>query len=290
MKSLAVLLFLSLGWGVAWAEEAAPAADAGRSEFVFARGGLHVEVRYYVPPGAASNSPVVFVMHGMKRNGETYLDEWMPYADQCHFVLVVPEFSELEFPGSRGYQDGNLFTAQGQPNGRDKWTYTMIEPIFDEVRHRSGNTSEQYSIYGHSAGAQFVNRFIAFVPQARVIRAVSANAGSYLMPDAGQAFPFGFGHSGLGGDDLRAFLGKPLVVLLGTADNDPNHSELSHAPGAEAQGPHRLARGNFFFTSGQKEAAALDTPFGWTLSLAPDVAHSDKGMAPFAIKCLFPER
>jgi hypothetical protein len=84
-------------------------------------------------------------------------------------------------------------------------------------------------------------------------------------------------------------LGRPLVVLLGTADTDPHHKDLPHTPQADAQGPYRLARGRCFFACGQKAAAEIAAPFGWTLSLAPGIAHSDKGMAPFAVKCLFPE-
>ncbi len=292
MKLLAPLfLLLAASLGHLPAQDAPAPSDSGPTlnQFLFEQGGRHVPVRYYLPAGATPDAPVLIVMHGVKRNAETYLHEWTGYADQCHFLLIVPEFSEAEFPGSRGYQDGNLATSNGQPLPRDQSTYNMIEPIFDQVCQRTGNTSQQYSIYGHSAGAQFVHRFVAFVPQARILHAVSANAGSYLLPDATQAFPFGFARSGLGDDALRAFLAKPLIVLLGTADIHPDDPELPHEPGADAQGPYRLERGKNFFASGQSAAATLGTPFGWTLSFAPDIGHSDKGMAPFAVKLLFPQ-
>ena len=57
---------------------------------------------------------------------------------------------------------------------------------------------------------------------------------------------------------LKAMLQRPLVVLLGTADTDPNHPELRRTPEAMVQGPHRFARGNFFYTAGQQGPHARD--------------------------------
>jgi poly(3-hydroxybutyrate) depolymerase len=268
---------------------APPEQASVRSDFVFEQGGKQVKVRYVVPEGYTPSSPIVFVLHGILRNGEQYLDDWIPYAEERHFLLVVPEFSQQEFPGARGYQDGNLTTSAGNPLPRESWSYSMIEPIFDVVRERCHSKRERYSIYGHSAGAQFVHRFLCFALRTRILRAVSANAGSYMVPDASKEFPYGFGGLGPGKAGLRAALAQPLVVLLGTADIDPHHKDLPHSPEAEAQGPFRLARGEYFFACGKNAAAALQAPFGWTLYFAPGVAHSDKGMAPFALKCLLPD-
>jgi poly(3-hydroxybutyrate) depolymerase len=291
MKTPVLLLLLAglLTQQVARASDEPTGWPRGRNEFVFEQGGKHVTVRYFVPDGFAADSPVVFVMHGVNRDGGKYLDDWIPYSRERRFLLIVPEFSEAEFPGSRGYQDGNLSARTGLPNPPKAWTYNMIEPIFDAVRARCHSTSAGYFIYGHSAGAQFVSRFTCVAPGARILRAVSANAGSYMLPDASEDFPYGFGGAGPGKAGLRAALGRPLVVLLGTADTDPHHKDLPHTPQADAQGPYRLARGRCFFACGQKAAAEIAAPFGWTLSLAPGIAHSDKGMAPFAVKCLFPE-
>ncbi len=110
-----------------------------------------------------------------------------------------------------------------------------------------------------------------------------------MLPEATQHFPYGVGGLGPGRAGLRAALAQPLVVLLGTADTDPHHKDLPHSPEAEAQGSFRLARGKFFFASGEKAAAAMQAPFGWTLAFTPGVGHSDRGMAPFALKCLLPD-
>jgi len=258
----------------------------GRGQFVFEQGGHHIVVRYYVPCGSLENMPVIFVMHGMLRNGATYLEDWIPYAQKYNFLLIVPEFSENEFPHDRGYPFGNVTSQSGRPIRREQWSYGMIEPIFDVVREQTGNRSLQYCIYGHSAGAQFVERFVCMVPQARILRAACANASCYMVPDLGRAFPYGFGGTQLGEEGMRKALGCPLVVLLGTADTNPHHKELTHTLGADAQGPNRLERGKYFFAYGERAATALNTSFGWKILFAPGVGHSDKGMAPYAIKCL----
>jgi hypothetical protein len=89
---------------------------------------------------------------------------------------------------------------------------------------------------------------------------------------------------------LRAAFARPLVVLLGEADIDPQSSALRHTPEADAQGLFRFARGNYFYARAQTEAAALKVPFCWTLATAPGIAHSNKGMAPFAVRQLFPKQ
>ena len=45
---------------------------------------------------------------------------------------------------------------------------------FVTVKAATGNRSERYHLYGHSAGAQFVHRFLYFMPDARVAKAVAA--------------------------------------------------------------------------------------------------------------------
>ncbi|MDB6127817.1 MAG: hypothetical protein JWM35_1713 [Verrucomicrobia bacterium] len=257
--------------------------------FVFEQAGRHVPVWYFQPKSAGANAPVVFVMHGVKRNAEDYLRDWAPYAEKRNFLLVVPEFSTAEFPGDEGYNYGNTVRADGSAVPRAEWSFSMIEPIFDAVRSRTGNLSERYFIFGHSAGAQFVQRFVFFVPTSRVAHAVAANAGWYMLPDPSLAFPYGLAGTPVSSADVRRALGESVTILLGTADIDPKHKMLRHTLEAEAQGPHRFARGQYYFAHARAAAAELKTPFGWSLATAPGVAHSDQGMTPFAVDCLFPE-
>ena len=166
----------------------------------------------------------------------------------------------------------------------------MIEPIFAAVRERAGLHAQDYAIFGHSAGAQFVQRFLYFVPGAHVRQAIAANAGWYMLPDRRVRFPYGLAGTPVTETDLRRALTRPLVVLLGTADTNPRHRMLRHTPEADAQGPHRFARGQFFMARAQAAAAAMEVKLAWTLATAPGVAHSERGMTPYALKCLFPDK
>ena len=260
-----------------------------RGSFPFEQGGHQLTVWHYRPAAATAEAPVLFVLHGVGRNAEDYLNDWIAQADLHNFLLVVPEFSKAEFPGEEAYNSGNLFDAAGQLRPREQWSFNMIEPIFDQVRAQLGSRRLDYLIYGHSAGAQFVQRFLYFVPQARVTRAVAANAGWYMLPELATPFPYGLKGTPADAVALRTAFTRPLVILLGEADTDEQHQSLRHTPESDAQGLYRLARGQYFFARAQAAAAALQAPFRWTLATVPGVAHVNKDMAPFAARRLFSE-
>ena len=266
---------------------AAAGAAAAHQHIQYTQAGKHVTVWYYQPAPATPDTPVVVVMHGVGRNGEDYLADWIPFAQARTFLLVVPEFSKAEFPGDEGYNYGNMVDKAGHFLPRDQWSFSMIEPAVAAVREHTGNRTQTYRMYGHSAGAQFAQRFIYFVPAAHLSRVVVANAGWYMLPDMTTAFPYGLKDTPATKGDLRHALSLPVVVLLGTADVDPKAKALRHTPEAEAQGAYRFARGHYFFAHAEAAAHALNVPFVWRLATAPNIAHSDPGMAPFAAEQLF---
>jgi hypothetical protein len=262
---------LSFGVDDGLAGKAGPGPEklnSGAGRFEFQRADKTVPVWYYLPEN----------------------DEWTPYARKYGFILVAPEFSDAAFPGGNSYSVGGTTDGKGNPRPREQWSFSYIEPIFDAVKAATGNRSERYSLFGHSAGAQFVHRFLYFVPEARVAKAVAANAGWWTMPDPAFDFPYGLRGSAVDEAALKNMLQRPLVVLLGTADTDPEDVHLRRTAGALAEGPNRLARGQAFFEAGKRRAEALGVPLGWQLETAPGVAHSDSGMAAFAVKWLFGDK
>jgi poly(3-hydroxybutyrate) depolymerase len=271
--TLALLLLIIALFAVPQSQAAPLAPGAGR--FEVSHGGRTIPVWYFLPENARADAPVLIVMHGVNRDADRYRDEWRPHAKKYGFILAAPEFSKEAFPGDDGYTLGV------------KGAFDFIEPVFDAVKAATGNRSERYHLYGHSAGAQFVHRFLYFVPGARVAKAVAANAGWWTLPDPAVEFPYGLHGSAVDDAALKSALQRPLTVLLGTADTDPNHAHLRRTPEALAQGPHRFARGHTFFAAGKSRASALGVPLGWQLTTAPGVAHSDSGMAAFAVKALF---
>lgn len=268
--------------------EAGPALPAGDGTFSFdGWAGPPVRVWYHRPGTVRPDTPVLFVMHGVNRDADRYRDQWSALAAQHGFVLVVPEFDAAHFPGGTAYNLGNVFDEAGQPVPRERWSFSVLEPLFDRVRALTGTRVERYDLYGHSAGAQFVHRYLMYVPQARIHRAVAANAGWYTMPAASTAYPYGLGGSGVTDEGVRQALQRPLAIMLGTSDTDTQHRNLRRTPEAMAQGAHRLARGESYYAAGRNAATREDVPFGWVLERVDGVVHDNGGMAPPAAAWLY---
>jgi poly(3-hydroxybutyrate) depolymerase len=141
-----------------------------------------VRVFYIAPPDPAG-AEILIVMHGLGRDGEEYRSDWEGLVDHRNVLVLVPEFSDDHYPGSESYNLGNVVDHDDEPVPRERWSFNVVEALFDFVRRDVGNSSQDYMMFGHSAGAQFVHRFVLFMPEHRVRVAVAANAGWYTMPD-----------------------------------------------------------------------------------------------------------
>jgi len=264
----------------------------GSSEFVFAdpRPGPQREITVFAhrPADWTPDAPVLLVMHGRARDGRTYRDGWIAESDARGFLVAVPQFSETHYPTSHHYNYGDMMTPEGQHRPRALWAFGLIDRVFEALRDRSGSRRSRYLLFGHSAGGQIVHRLMTFAASPLIEHAIAANSGSYTLPVFGEAFPFGLGGTAMTEAERRALFGRPITILLGDADSDPNHPQLPREPGAMRQGPHRFARGLNYFALACREAAALETPLAWRLRIAPGIAHSNPGMAPFAAREFFP--
>lgn len=262
-------------------------AQAGVTRFIVDDwGGASIPVWVLRPATAKADAPVMFVMHGVGRDADRYVAEWVDTATAEGLIIIVPEFTRANFPGNLAYNFGGVFDAEGRQQPRSQWSYSSIDIIFDRVVARENLSASRYTLFGHSAGAQFVHRFVLLGQGAKMSRAVSANSGSYTWPMGPNRWPFGV--ADLAPDLWRpaAALGAPMLIMQGTADNDPNYPSLPRQPEAMAQGPHRLARGKAFYAAAQEAAKQANVRFGWSCALIPDVGHDNGGMAPYAIKLL----
>lgn len=249
--------------------------------------GKRLTVWYYQPLRLPTNAPIVFVMHGVKRDADNYRDTWMFAAERFGFLLLCPKFSKRSYPRA-AYQLGNLVAGEGEPLPRNEWSFNAIERLFDFVKEKTGNTSERYHIYGHSAGGQFVHRLALFVPEARYATAIAANAGWYTMPTFGSdEFPYGLKGSVSTPEELKRAFGRRLVVLLGEKDTDADDPHLRRSSAANKQGRNRFERGHAFYATARDEAARLGAPLNWTLDTVPEAAHLQQQMMPAAAEALF---
>nr|WP_298929445.1 hypothetical protein [uncultured Erythrobacter sp.] len=256
--------------------------SAGFGSFEFANwSGPNLPVWTYIPVSAdPKTAPILFVMHGARRDPERYRDQWTDEADKGRFIVIAPEFSREDFRGSRNYNLGAMFDRESEELRSEKsWSFSAIEPIFDEVVARLGGQQTDYTIFGHSAGSQFVHRFLLMKPESRAKRYLAANAGWYTFADLEIAYPFGLAGTPADEDALKQALAKDVVILLGDQDTDPDHSSLNRSDGAMRQGPHRFARGQAFYAAAKKLAQDKEWEFGWSLRVIPGVAHSNGGIA-----------
>ena len=271
-------LLFALGTAIA-----APPA-AGEHEFGFtAWSGPELNVRLFVPEQLEASTQIVIVMHGWSREAQRYFDDWKSVAAEKNFVVVVPHFPASDFETANDYNQGHVFDANsGKLRPQQQWTFAAIELLFDEVVARLGGAQVDYTLYGHSAGAQFVHRYLYYMPDARVRRYIAANAGWYTMPDFETGYPYGLGDSGIDEQGLAAALGKDLILLLGKEDIDASDPDLRNTPEAKRQGANRLARGLTMYQVAKRTAAELGADFKWRVVLVEDANHSNAKMVPAA--------
>ena len=252
--------------------------------------GKALPIHAYRPGAGAAGRPVIMVMHGVTRIAADYMDSWVGLAERCGFCLLIPEFSKADWPKSRRYNLGNLFADDGIALPRAASSFAVVEQVFDAAAPVLGSDAATFSLYGHSAGAQFVHRFVTLTGAPRVDRAVAANAGWYTLPDRSLAYPYGLGGVEVDDETLQAGFATEMTILLGQSDSDPDSPDLRKTPEAMAQGPHRLARGRHFIAAAAALAAETGHELSWTSREVPHIGHSDRGMAPHAARILMEGR
>lgn len=258
----------------------------GEITFVDQKGHADRELKAftYRPARCDAKCPIQFVLHGVSRNASGYRDYWADAAERHGFVVVSPLFTREAWGGAAAYNRGGVDVT----DDRSRWAFAVIEHLFDEI----ADGRKDYRLFGHSAGAQFVHRFLYFVPENRASIAVAANAGWYTVPEwrkdkATHPWPHSLAQAKAGEREARRAMGQRLVVMLGDADIDPNAQDLDRSPGSLAQGANRLERGQAFHRVAARLARELGANFRWELVVVPGVAHSGRLMSAAAADHLY---
>lgn len=258
---------------------------SGQPVFHLADGHPDITVYSYVPPEAGPDSPVVFVLTGLKRNAAEYRNAWIDAARRYGFIVLVPKFAEPDYPGVAGYNLGQITAADGQdPRPRSDWSFTVIDAVFERLVQRGETRRPGYDLFGHSAGCQFVHRMLTFVPTARVHAAICSAAGWWTLPDTDNEWPYGLKNApvAVGRPDLARLFAQPLLVLSGAADIDPYHRYLRRSYQAMAQGSNRVERAWNYYKTAQQKADRYHDVFHWAFQLVPGAGHDYEKIAPYA--------
>eukprot|EP00438_Fugacium_kawagutii_P023094 Skav220077 [mRNA] locus=scaffold262:197152:199120:+ [translate_table: standard] len=241
---------------------------------------------------------VLVVIHGFGCNVEGYHETLRNTLKQKepkgNVVILSPLFSKAMFPTNEDFQCGNVYRRNegGYINDETRWTFAVIPQMVKEACPEAST----YIMYGHSAGGQFTHRFCYFDGLLRskhpdfpaIERALIANPGWYTMPDLGISFPYGLKNIPLADEKefLKEFVRLPKRLLLGTADTDTEDKDLRKTAEANAQGPHRLARGELYFKKHQELQDALELPAeaaGLDVVFVEGAGHSNAKMCSVAL-------
>jgi pimeloyl-ACP methyl ester carboxylesterase len=201
-------------------------------------------------------------------------------------MVFAFEFQEAYYSDEE-YITGNVVDKSNRPVPKEQWSFAIVESVFDMIKGATGNQSTTYILFGHSAGAQFVHRYVLFNPASRFSTAIAANAGWYTMPDLEVAFPYGLKNTSLTKTDIMNASQRDLIVLLGTNDTNPNDAALRKTPEANLQGEHRYARGLYFYNQSKQSAEKQEYEYKWTLREVPGVGHDGVALSKAAANLLF---
>jgi len=205
----------------------AGAGDVRTGRFVVKGWGGPAIPVYYAEPSEPAGAPVVLVMHGVNRNADDYRDNWIEIVRARGFAVYAPEFSDRAFPGAVSYNLGGAESERRQ-------AFRALKPILEEVRRTRGADGPAV-LFGHSAGAQFVHRWLLLRNDVEFDLLVAANAGWYTMPDFETPWPYGLKDApAVDAAGLERALAAPLLVFLGDRDADPNASNLRKTRGRTA--------------------------------------------------------
>ncbi len=245
-----------------------------------------VKVFYSAPPKISAKTKILFVMAGRQRDANNYLESWIEWGKQNDYLVLAPQFDDKNWVEPLGYNFGNIASGkekENTPNPKSKWAFTLIEQMFDFAKKEFKVNQSKYDLFGHSAGGQFVHRFMLFMPKNRVRVAIAANPGFYTLPDLNEKFPYGLKNSPvkITQNDLLKWTNRDLILMRGTADVQRTEN-LRQTPEADAQGKNRFERALFMFN----KINALNPKTKWKMFEVPNVAHDQKGMALAAQKVL----
>ncbi|WP_413735517.1 hypothetical protein ACL2XP_22755 [Sodalis sp. RH21] len=279
---LSILSALLLTCGLSHA--AALPQGSGSFGFVVPQTHKKMEVFSYQPPGADAQTPVVFILAGLNRDADKYRDSWVENATKNKLIVIAPRFGEEDYPGNDGYNLGNLVNSKtGKTNPRGEWAFTVISDVFASMQKQGITKQKQYYLFGNSAGCQFEHRMLTFAPDGNIKAAMCAAAGWWTMPDVENPWPYGLDNApvAVSRKQLAAYFALPVLITVGSKDNDPYHPLLRRSYAAMAQGENRLERARSYFLTGKQKAKRYKLPFNWAFTTLEGVGHNGAKMSAY---------
>lgn len=241
-----------------------------------------IKVFYYIPEEFESQSmPVVVGFHGNDRDCSYWIDTWKEYASEKGFMFFIPWFTKEDFPTWR-YQEAGIKNDKDEILSKQYQTSVLVDSLLSNILKISGTKDSKVTIYGHSAGGQFVHRFMLLNDSPYVKKAIIGNPGWFTFPDNSLNYSYGIKDLiGVDENRMKSMLGKNIILQLGLGDTI-RESFLRKTPEADSQGLNRLERGNNFYEALSNKARELNTDFNWRKVYVPEVGHDAVAMSRHA--------
>ena len=249
-----------------------------------------LEVNFYRPAAHGPDDEIVFVQHGMLRNGDEYRDFWIEAAEKHNLLIVAPTFGNAHFPQPESYNNGLVVGEDGAIAAQDDWLYAVPGRVLAALRRAGVTRRDKVRLFGHSAGGQFAHRLLATQAETPFSVVFAANSGWYTLPTLERRFPEGLGGLGFGEAELARWLALPMVIFAGDQDIVTGDPSLPSQAEALAQGPMRYARAHFMLDFASKEAARLGLTCNWSLLTVPGIGHDGAAMSRAAAAYWFEGR
>ena len=242
-----------------------------------------VEIFYITPEEINEDTKVIFVIHGNSRNAEDYLGAWIPHVLNKNVIVAAPQFTTTDF---RYFFLLEMAESSGKiNNNKNEYINNSISLFFNYMKSKFSLSTQTYSMFGHSAGAQFTHRYMLLSKDKRISNAVVANAGWYTFINNAK-FPYGIKSSPIiiSDEDLRWFMSNKVNLLIGS--EDIGSKSVNSSKGAKLQGITRVDRANNYFDSLITSAENKNYAFRWNYKVIDNVDHDFKKITPYAANIL----
>lgn len=242
----------------------------------------------YIAEGALDKFTVLVVNHGMFSDKETAvrasyntLKIWRKFADEHKLIVVAPVFDNENYAATvNGAGNGGYRGLFGRKVGAD----IFLHEIIDEYKAAKKSYDGRFYLYGHSAGAQFTNRYLVRHPHRVIATSFSAPAW-FALPSSEHKWPLGMakrkytaywpGENAGQAIDIRPLVSTwltatqiPVEVVVGELDLD----KMRHVDGIG--GDTHVDRAKFWVESMNKFAQEHGRKGNVQLNIVSGVGHN----------------
>ncbi len=218
----------------------------------------------YLPRQWQPGGPVLAAIHGISRNAREQALLFAGWAERHSFAVIAPLFSR------ENYRDYQRLGIEARGQRADRFFIRVLETFADWA----GAPVERVNLFGYSGGGQFAHRFALLYP-GRVAGLALGAPGWYTLPDERRAFPLGIAEFPEEiTPDLAAWLVLPMIVLVGSEDNQRDPALRQSARLDRLQGLTRIERGQRFIAVTAAAARKRGLTPRLEFTLLPGVGHS----------------